>query len=166
MSDEQYVQLMVKTERLELGNKTLKDENYGLRTKILDLKKILENPGNKRCIETSLQASMMKAQQIPQSQKFLGFPREKQCFTKNNSNKDFQLGMRNDAEILNCRENQNKRNQPWEVPTEKNYKQQSVWELNNDAELPCFKESQIKKSQPWGVPMAIRNLTLKIFSKR
>ena len=60
MSDEQYVQLMVKTERLETENKTLKDVNYGLRTKILDLQKMLENTGNKPCIETSSQASMMK----------------------------------------------------------------------------------------------------------
>ena len=60
VSDEQYVQLMVKTERLETENKTLKDENYGLRTKILDLQKILENTRNKPCIETSSQDSTMK----------------------------------------------------------------------------------------------------------
>ena len=79
VSDEQYVQLMVKTERLETENKTLKD--YGLRTKILDLQKMLENTGNKPCIETSSQASIMQPQQVPHSPKFLGIPREKQRFT-------------------------------------------------------------------------------------
>ncbi len=37
-------ELMIKTERLEAENKTLKDENYGLRIKRLDLQKVLENP--------------------------------------------------------------------------------------------------------------------------
>ena len=153
VSDEQYVQLMVKKERLETENKALKDENYALRTKILDLQKMLENPGNIPCIETSSQASIMKLQQGPQSQSFLGIPREKQRFTTNNPKKDIQPGMRNDAENLNFKENQNKRDQPWGVSTEKNYNQQGIWQFNNDAEISNFKESQMKKSQPWGVPM-------------
>ena len=153
VSDEQYVQLMVKTDRLETENKTLKDENYGLKTKILDLQKMLENTGNKSCIENSSQASMMKPQQVSRSQNFLGIPREKQRFTTNNPKRDIQLGTRNDDENSNFKENQDERNQPWEVPTEKNNDQQGIWQLRNDAEISSFKESQIKKSQPWGVPI-------------
>ena len=153
VSDEQYVQLMVKTDRLETENKTLKDENYGLKTKILDLQKMLENTGNKSCIENSSQASMMKPQQVSRSQNVLGIPREKQRFTTNNPKRDIQPGTRNDDENSNFKENQDERNQPWEVPTEKNNDQQGIWQLRNDAEISSFKESQIKKSQPWGVPI-------------
>ena len=60
---------------------------------------MLENAGNKPCIQTSSLASMMKPQQVPQSQNFLGIPREKQRFTINDPKKDIQPGMRNDAEI-------------------------------------------------------------------
>ena len=61
--------------------------------------------------------------------------------------------MINDDENSNFIENQDERNKPWEVPTEKNYDHQGIWRLRNDAEISSFKESQIKKSQPWGVPM-------------
>ena len=102
---------------------------------------MLENTGNKPCIETSSQASMMKPQQVPHSQKFLGTPREKQRFTRNNPKRDIQPGMRNDDENSNFIENQDERNKPWEVPTEKNYDHQGIWQLRNDAEISSFKES-------------------------
>ena len=95
----------------------------------------------------------MQPQQVPHSQKFLGIPREKQRFTINNPKRDIQPGMINDDENSNFIENQDERNKPWEVPTEKNYDHQGIWQLRNDAEISSFKESQIKKSQPWGVPM-------------
>ena len=61
--------------------------------------------------------------------------------------------MRNDDENSNFKENQDERNKPWEVQTEKNYDHQGIWQLRNDAEISSFKESQIKKSQLWDVPM-------------
>ncbi len=79
--DEQYVQLMVKTERLEVENKTLKDENYGLRTKILDLQQMLVKPGSKICVEKpSLQSSQDQASTGNPKSKFFGDSRGKTPF--------------------------------------------------------------------------------------
>ena len=128
--DEQYVQLMVRTERLEVENKTLKDENYGLRTKIFDLQQMLVKPGSKICVEKpSSQAAKIKPQQVTQSQNFLGIPGEKHRFTTNNAKKDIQPGIRNYAENSNFKENPNKRYQPWGAPIEKIYNQQNIWQF-------------------------------------
>ena len=46
--DEKYVELMIKAEKLEKENRTLKDEHCGLKMKTLELEKVIEN------VETNL----------------------------------------------------------------------------------------------------------------
>ena len=74
--DEKYVELMIKAEKLEKENRTLKDENCGLKIKIFELEKVIEKSGNKPGIETSSQASFLKPQQVSTSHNPWEFARE------------------------------------------------------------------------------------------
>ena len=91
--DEKFVELMVKAEKLEKENKSLKDENCGLKIKILDLEKVIEKNGNKPGIEPFSQASILKPQQVPKSHSPWEFAREQQIFstTTNDAKKDFPI---------------------------------------------------------------------------
>ena len=115
---------------------------------------MIEKPGNIPNIETCLQASILKPQQVPQNHNSWGISREQNRFKAKNSQKDIHPGTSNNAGKSNFIESQNKKNQSWGVSMEKNCSQQGIWQLSNtDAENSSFKESQIKRSQPWDIPM-------------
>eukprot|EP00112_Aurelia_sp_Birch-Aquarium-sp1_P020937 Seg551.4 transcript_id=Seg551.4/GoldUCD/mRNA.D3Y31 product="hypothetical protein" protein_id=Seg551.4/GoldUCD/D3Y31 len=103
--DEIYVELMVKTERMEKENISLKDENNGLKIKILDFEKTIEKTGYIPCMETCSQVSVSKPRQVPQSHKPWGIPREQQSFSTNNAKKDIHPHF---TESQNFKESQKK----------------------------------------------------------